>query len=663
MSNKKVIGIDLGTGNSAVSVIEPDGKPKVIVNTEGNNTTPSVVFIKGDELKIGDAAKRGMIMHPKNTFSFVKRFMGANYDDPDVQKMISMATYDVVNENGKPRLRVDGKNYTPEQISSMIVKHLYEVAKNYYGTDCKDVVITCPAWFNDIQRNAVKTAGELAGLNVLRVINEPTAAIMSVNIEVEKGKDKVILVNDLGCGTEDVSVAEISETDEGRVIEILASNGDVFLGGQNYDDKIVQWILAEAKNEFGIDLSRDKDPMAYSRIVEAAEKAKIELSSSTQTQITLPYIAQKDGQPIALNYTLTRSNFERMTEDLTQRVVEIAKKALENSDRTLDELDSILLVGGSSRIPSVQEALKKAFNKPLIHSNFDEAVALGAAVQANIVAGNVNSDVVLLDVTPISLGIEVNGCEMQKMIEANTTIPAHYDQDFTTAVDNQPGVEIKVLQGERPMSVDNTVIGVFRLEGIMPAPRGVPKINVKFDIDANGILSVSATDKGTGLEQHITIQNPNALSKEEIERIKADAEKFAEADKKRKEEADTINGAEQEAYALRKTLEREELKDKINDDERKMLNEKIDALLEAAKSRNIDSINAKKQELVESWSPISEKIYGKNEPQGQPAGNPADMFQQAGFESQNEPANEETNSEKSSFDNGEVQEAEFEEVK
>lgn len=650
MSNEKrtkVIGIDLGTGNSCVAVIE-NGLPKVINNFEGYNTTPSVVCIKGDEIKVGDVAKRTMVMNPKNTVSFVKRFMGADYNDPDVQKMKEMAMYDVVNEGGKPRISIDGKLYSPEQISSMIIKSLVDVANGYYGEEVKDVVITCPAWFNDVQRNATKVAAELAGLNVLRVINEPTAAIFSSSIDISSG-DKVILVNDLGCGTEDVSVAEISE----GMVEILASDGDVFLGGQNYDQAIVNWLIQDFKNEHGINLR--EDPQAYGRLVEAAEKAKKELSTLTKTEINLSYITVTQTGPLHLVKEITRAKFNELTADLTDRVVEIAKRALEKAGKTLDELDGILLVGGASRMPAVQDALKVAFNKPLINSDFDEAVALGAAKQANILAGNATSDILLLDVTPISLGIVVMGNEMSKMIEANTTIPATHKEVFSTASDNQPSVEIQVQQGERPFAKDNKTIGVFQLDGILPAPRGVPQIEVTFNIDANGILSVSAKDLGTQKENHITIQNPNSLSDEEIKRIKEDAEKFADADKKRKEESDKINGAEQFAYAMRKSFDDENLKDKVTEDEKNDINTKVDALLEAVNAKNLNDIDSKKADLEAAVKKVSERIYGQNAQQP----NPAEQAQQAGFgEPSANPVNEATGS---SFGDG-ATEAEFEEV-
>lgn len=453
------------------------------------------------------------------------------------------------------------------------------------------------------------------------------------------------------------------------MIEVLASDGDVFLGGQNYDNAIVNWLIEKFKHDNGIDLSKDK--MAYARLVEAAEKAKCELSTATQTEINLPYITVADGVPQMLVYTLNRATFDNITSDLTDRVVEIAKRALEKSGKTLDELDEILLVGGSSRMLCVQDALSKAFGKPLNKTcNFDEAVALGAAIQANTLIGNSDSDaVLLLDVTPISLGIEVNGQEMAKLIEANTTIPAKKSQVFTTAVDNQPAVTIKVLQGERPMSADNKTIGLFNLDGIAPAPRGIPQIEVTFDIDANGILSVTAKDLGTQKEQHITIESPNSLSEDEIAKIKADAEKFAEADKKKKEEVDKLNGAEQYAYQIKKSIEDENFSKIISEDDKKSLNEKVDALLEATKTKNLKDVEVKQAELESVFKPIVEKVYAQANPQGAKQMDPnaaADMFKQAGFggfsEANTENKGNNSNKGTSATDGKDVEDVEYEEV-
>ena len=604
MSNK-VCGIDLGTGNSCVAIVE-GGKAKVIENNEGKKTTPSVVYIKGDERKVGDPAKRGQVMNPKNTISFIKRFMGADWNDKDVQTMIKMAGYDVVNKNGKPYVKIDDKEYSPEQISSIIVAHMKDIAKNYYNEEISGVVITCPAWFNDVQRQATKAAGELAGLNVLRIINEPTAAILSSDIKTGDNESKIIMVNDLGCGTEDVSICEVSQ----GMIEVLASYGDVFLGGQNYDNAIVEWIIDEFKKDKGIDLK--KDQMAYGRIVEAAEKAKCELSSTTETEINLPYITVADGVPQMLVMKLTRAKFEALTEDLTKKVVECARQALSKAGKTYGELTEILLVGGSSRIPSVQDALAKEFGKPLNKTaNYDEAVALGAAIQANTIVGGVGSDsaVLLLDVTPISLGIETLGSVMTKLIDANTTIPTKKTQVFSTAADNQPAVSIVVLQGERPMAKDNKTIGVFDLDGIAPAPKGVPQIEVTFDIDANGILSVSAKDLGTGKEQHITINNSNSLSQEEIDRIKADAEKFKAEDEKKKAEIEEINKAEAFCSQVKNAMKDDAYGDKLTEDQKNELNPLIEALEEKIKDRNVDEIKAAKDALEKAFQPIITKIY------------------------------------------------------
>ena len=613
MSNKRTCGIDLGTSTLCVAITE-NGKSKVIENNEGRRTTPSMVYLKGDERKIGDSAKRSAIMNPKNTVNLIKRFMGVEYSDADAQKTMKSVTYEVVNDNGRPRVKIDDKTYTPEQISAMYLEHMVKIAHDYYNEDVKDVVITCPAWYNDVQRNAVKTAGELAGLNVLRVINEPTAAILSSDIDVKAGS-KVVMVNDLGGGTEDVSICEVSD----GVIEVLASYGDVFLGGSNYDKAVTDWIVEEFKKSNGCDLS--KDHMAMARVIEAAEKAKCELSSSTSTEINLPYITSLDGVPQMLVMTLTRAKFEALTADLTHKVVDCARQALSKAGKTYDQLDEILLIGGSSRIPAVQEALAKEFNKPLNKTaNFDEAVALGAARQANVIVGGEGSEdaTLLLDVTPISLGIETMGEVMTTLIPANTTIPTSKTQIFSTAVDNQPAVSIVVLQGERPMSKDNKVIGRFDLDGIAPAPRGVPQIEVKFDIDANGILSVSAKDLATQKEQHITINNQNSLTKEEIEKIKADAEKFKEEDEKKKKEIEELNNIESFVFGVKNTLEGDQFKDKITEDQKNEIKPLLDELEEKLKTRDLEQIRPAKENLEKVFQPIITKIYEEAAKNAQP---------------------------------------------
>lgn len=597
----KVLGLDLGTGASCVAVIE-NGKPVVVVNEEGTRTTPSVVQITKDEVKVGNAAKRSMVTNPKNTVSFIKRFMGAEYKDQDVQKMLKMVTYDVVNNSGKPYVKIDGKEYSPEQISSMIISKMKKVAEDYAGEEIKDAVITVPAWFGDAARTATKTAGELAGLNVLRVINEPTSAALAANLMEDK-KDKTIAVVDSGCGTVDVSVLELSD----GMAEVLASNGDVFLGGQNYDNAIVDWVCSEFKKSDGVDLK--KDNMAFARVVEAAEKAKIELSSSTQTEINLPYIGMKDGVPVNLVMTLSRAKFESLVKEFNDRTVEKAKEAIKKANKQYSDLDCILLVGGTTRIPSLQEALKKEFSVPLNQSvNPDEAVALGAAKQADILAGNSTGDLLLLDVTPLTLGLETKGNIMTPIVEANTTIPCQKKQVFTTSVDNQPMVEINVLQGERPIASENKSIGHFRLDGIPMAKSGIPQIEVAFDIDANGIVTVTAKDLGTNKEQHITIQN-NSLSDDEIAKIKADAEKYKEADEKKKKEIEDVNDAESYSYRVKDMIDNEDFVKATTDDERKTAQEKLNALTEALESKDHDKIVEAKKALEDAWNPLTKKFY------------------------------------------------------
>lgn len=603
----KVFGIDLGTSNSACAVVDETGKIQVAVNANGNYTTPSVVLFKEDgERVVGDAAKRQAVMNPKTTVNFIKRFMGSEYKDEDVQKMIKMAAYDVVDENGKPRVSINGKKYSAEEISSHIVTAMKKVAEDYYGEEVTKCVITCPAFFNDAQRQATKLAGELAGLEVLRVINEPTAAILASDLDSKE--DKKVAVVDLGGGTYDVSIVEISNVDGQTMYEVLASWGDVFLGGQNYDNAIVDWIADEFLKENGIDLR--KDQMAYSRIVSAAEKAKIELSNSVSTDINEPYITVRDNQPLMLNMTLTRAKFEEITDQYTTRMIELTREAIKKANVEVEDLDCFLLVGGSTRIPSVQKALTDAFNRPLNKSvNPDQAVAIGACVQANNLVGGKNAkDILLLDVTPLSLGIETEGGIMTRMIESGTTIPTEKTDTFSTAEDNQAMVMIKVLQGERPMAADNKCIGTFMLEGIPPMRRGLAQIEVKYSIDASGILSVSAKEKTTGKEQKITISNP-PLADDEIERIKREAEENKEADEARKKEIEELNGMEGMAYAMRSSLTDESLKDQFSEEEVKTTNEKVDAVLDAVKAKDVEKARAAQEELKKYFEPIIQRAY------------------------------------------------------
>lgn len=609
MSNEKVIGVDLGSGFSAVAVMEL-GKPLVIANSEGSRTTPSVIYIDPETHEVGGAAKRRMTMKPKNTVSFIKRFMGAEYTDPDVQKMLKQVSYEVVDKDNKPYVRIDGRDYSPEEISSYTLAKMKKTAEEYYGTEVTKAIITVPAWFNDRQRQATKTAGELAGLEVLRIINEPTAAILASNIDLKDDDDKNVAVFDFGAGTLDISVANISMADGQMLVEIKSSYGDVFLGGQNYDNALIDWMCEEFKKDHP-DVDLKKDPMTLSRMEEAAEKAKCELSSTTSTDINLPYITVEDGTPQHLVLTLTRAKFEQLTADITNKAMECTRKAIEKAGLKPDEISEILLVGGSTRIPSVQEALTKEFGRPLDKSsNPDEVVALGAVTQANIlVGGETDKDLLLLDVTPLSVGIETEGELMTVMIEGNTTIPTSKKNVFTTAVDNQPAVFIKIYQGERKFAKDNKLLGTFELGGILPARRGVPQIEVTFDIDANGILKVSAKDLGTGKENEITIKDSGGLSKEEIARIKADAEKFKAEDDRRKEEIDKLNAAEGYAYQIRNLLSDESLKGKFTEEQKKGLQEKVDAVIEAVKEKDLQKTEAARTELENMWQPIASEMY------------------------------------------------------
>lgn len=614
----KVLGLDLGTGASCVSVIEA-GKPVVVVNEEGTRTTPSVVQIDGSDIKVGNGAKRSMVTKPKNTVSFIKRFMGAKYEDADVQKMLKMITYDVVNKNGKPYVSIDGKEYSPEEISSFIINKMKKVAEDYVGETITDAVITVPAWFGDAARTATKTAGELAGLNVLRVINEPTSAALAADLMSDK-KDKTVAVVDVGCGTCDVSVLELSD----GVAEVLASNGDVFLGGQNYDNAVVEWIVSEFKKSDGIDLTTDS--MAMARVIEAAEKAKIELSSSNAAEISLPYISinKETNMPVNLSLTLLRSKFESLVMEFNDRTVEKAKEAIKKAGKEYSDIDCILLVGGTTRIPSLQKALEDEFGRPLNKSvNPDEAVSLGAAKQADVLAGNSEGDVLLLDVTPLSLGIETMGGVMTKIVDANTTIPTTKKQVFSTAEDNQPAVTINVLQGERAMALDNKSIGMFTLEGIVPARRGVPQIEVTFDIDANGIVKVSAKDLGTGKEQKVTIEN-NSLSESEIEQIKKDAERYAEEDKKKQEDIGAINEASSFAFSVGGVLSDDSAKDKISEAEKSDIRKAVKDVEEAVKENDAEKAKSAKEALEKAWSPIAAKLYQSQNVAGSSDGTPFD---------------------------------------
>ena len=612
MSNK-AIGIDLGSTMSEVAIVE-GGKATVILTNEGTRTFPSVVSIdeKG-ERKIGAAAKRQMLIHPKETINLIKRLMGRNWEE--AQEAIPHLAYEVVNKNGWPYVKLQGKEYSPQEISSWILVALKKLAEEYTGEEITKAVITVPALFSDNARQATKMAGELAGLEVLRIINEPTAAALASKLD-ESG---VYMVTDFGGSTLDNSVLDFDK--DTNVLEILASNGDTWCGGADLDNALTKYITDKYKSDTGIDLN--KDPMAMQRVVEAAEKAKIELSSTTQTEVNLPYITVADGAPQHLAMTITRATFENITAPVIDKVLSSAKKAvaLAKEKNPFDKLKGIILIGGSCRVPIVQERLEKEIGAPLIKkADFDLAVAEGASIQANTIIGGTGSEdaVLLLDVTPISLGIETMGEVMTTLIPANTTIPTSKTQVFTTAVDNQPAVSIVVLQGERPMSKDNKTIGRFDLDGIAPAPRGVPQIEVKFDIDTNGILSVSATDLATKKEQHITINNQNSLSKEEIEKIKADAEKFKAEDEKKMKEIEELNQMESFAFQVKNTLDSEQFKEKITDEQRAEIKPLLDELEEKLKTRDLEQIRPAKENLEKTFQPIITKIYQEAAAAAQP---------------------------------------------
>ena len=595
----KIIGIDLGTTNSCVAVMEGN-QPTVIINNEGERTTPSVVaFTDGGERKIGNPAKRQAITNPQNTVFSIKRFMGETYDQ--VQKEIARVPYKVVRgENNTPRVDINGKLYSPQEISAMILQKMKKTAEDYLRQDVTEAVITVPAYFSDSQRQATKEAGKIAGLDVKRIINEPTAAALAYGLD-KKNKDMKVAVYDLGGGTFDISILELG----GGVFEVKSTNGDTHLGGDDFDQEIINWLAQEFANENGgIDLK--KDPMALQRLKEAAEKAKIELSNQTSTEINLPYIMPVDGIPKHLVKTLTRAKFEQLCDNLFQRSIEPCRQALKDAGLNASDIDEVLLVGGSTRIPKVQELVKGFFGKePNRSVNPDEVVAIGASIQGGVLAGDVK-DVLLLDVTPLSLGIETLGGVMTKLIESNTTIPTHKSQVFSTAADNQPSVEIHVLQGERPMAKDNKEIGLFHLDGIAPAPRGIPQIEVTFDIDANGILNVSAKDKATGKEQNIRIEASSGLSDDEIQRMRDEAKANEAADKEAKEKVDKINNADALCFQSDKNLK--DYGDKIPADKKSAIESALGSLKEAVKNQNISDIDRYTEELTKAWNAASEDM-------------------------------------------------------
>ena len=621
----KIVGIDLGTGFSCVAVVE-GGQPKVIINSEGKTTTPSVISFTKDEIKVGESARRQAVMFPKETVSFIKRFMGEKYDD--VLDEVKRAQYKVVKgPNDTVRVDINGKLYSPEELSAMILRKMKKTAEDYLGEEVKDAIITCPAYYNDSQRQAVKNAGEIAGLNVMRVINEPTAASLAYGINTDK--DQKIIVSDIGCGTTDFTVLDIAD----GVFEVNATDGDTHLGGDDFDQVIIDWLLEEFKNDYGTDISGDS--MAMQRLKESAEKAKIELSSSTTTEINLPYISSVNNVPVHLVKTLTRAKFEQMSENLIKRIIDKCKSCLKKSKLNISNIDEIILVGGSTRIPAVQNAIEKLFGKtPNKTVNPDEAVACGAAIQGAILSGDSNmSDILLLDVTPLSLGIETMGGVFTKLVESNTTIPVTKTEVFTTAADNQPSVEVKVLQGERPMAKDNKQLGIFHLDGIMPARKGVPQIEVTFDIDANGILKVSAKDKATGTEQSIRIEGSSGLSDAEVERMKKEAEANAEADKKELDRIQTLNIAESTIFQTEKNIK--EYGDKITEEQKSELENGLTALKDALEQKDVDACKSCMEILAQSWYKISEELY-KNNPETQGDGNPGpdnplnDLFNNGG---------------------------------
>jgi len=601
---KKVIGIDLGTTNSCVAIIE-NGETIVIPNSEGKRTTPSIVgFISDSEKKVGDSAKRQSVTNPKKTVYSIKRFMGTTYEES--KNEITKVPYEIITESNRPKVKIDNKTYTPQEISAIILQKMKQTAEDYVGSKITDAVITVPAYFNDAQRQATKEAGEIAGLNVLRIINEPTAAALAYGLD-KKNKNQKIIVFDCGGGTHDVSVLELGD----GVFEVLSTDGDTHLGGDDFDQVIIDYLVSEFKNENGIDVS--KDPMALQRLRESAERAKIELSSSSSTEINLPYLMPVDGIPKHLVTTLTKSKFEQLSDSLIKRTIAPCKTALKNAKLKVSDIDEIILVGGTTRIPAIQEAVEKFFGKaPSKGVNPDEVVALGAAIQGGVLTGEVN-DVLLLDVTPLSLGIETMGGVFTKLIEANTTIPTKKSQIFTTAADNQNSVEIKILQGERPMAIDNRTIGRFYLDGIPPAQRGIPQIECTINIDANGIINVSAVDKATGKENNIRIEASSGLSKEEIERMKNEAEQNAESDRKAKEEIELLNSADSTIFQTEKTLK--DLGEKITEDQKTEINSILSKLKESYSNKNVSEVKTYMDELNTKFQSITQNLYNNSNDQ------------------------------------------------
>ena len=604
----KIIGIDLGTTNSCVAVLEGND-PVVIPNSEGRNTTPSVVaFVDGGERKVGDPAKRQAITNPKRTIYSIKRFMGETYDQ--VKKEIERVPYKVVRSaNGMPRIDIDGREYTPQEISAMILQKMKKTAEDYLGTTIDEAVITVPAYFNDSQRQATKEAGEIAGLKVRRIVNEPTAAALAYGLD-KTNKDQKIAVFDLGGGTFDISILELGD----GVFEVKSTNGDTHLGGDDFDQIIIDWLADEFKKEESVDLLQD--PMAKQRLKEAAEKAKIELSSTTSTEINLPYITATASGPKHLVRTLTRAKFEQLADKLIQATIKPCEQALKDAGMTPADIDEVILVGGSTRIPAVQAVVEKFFGKaPSKGVNPDEVVAIGAAIQGGVLSGDVK-DVLLLDVVPLSVGIETLGGVMTKLIEANTTIPVRKSETFSTAADNQPSVEIHVLQGERPMAKDDKTLGKFHLDGIAPAPRGIPQIEVTFEIDANGILNVSAKDKATGKEQSIRIEASSGLSEEEIKRMKQEAEANAAADAKEKERIDTLNKADAVIFQTEKQLQ--ELGDKIPADKKATIEEALGRLKEAHKNQNVEAIEPAIKDIENAFGAAQQDILNAQQQAANP---------------------------------------------